>query len=39
MLEKEAGFKYLRRLLGNKLHVIFVKTMDSARIYIAFHWC
>lgn len=35
-MEKEAGFTYLRRLLGNKLHVIFIKTMSSHRIYIVF---
>jgi len=35
-VEKEAGFKYFRGLLGNKPHVIFIKTMTSHRIYIVF---
>lgn len=35
-VEKEAGFKYLHGLLGNKLYVIFIKTMNSHRIYIVF---
>lgn len=35
-VEKEAGFKYLYGLLGNKLYVIFIKTMSSLRIYIVF---
>lgn len=35
-MQEEAGYKYLCRLLGNKLHVVFVKTMSSSRIYIGY---